>query len=385
MTTPRSWMMGLLAASCAVAAPLMAQEDAAPMSGFVLAGYGSALYGAGLDDFNSDFAASISPVLLYNLGEDILFEAELEFGVEGTATNTVLEYAQLDYLGFDRLQFTVGKFLLPFGVFGERLHPSWINKLPTMPLLYGHAHGGQAEEALLPLLSDLGVMVRYNQPLGGMDLNLSFYVTQGPMRVDTTALDPDGHTHSIVEAASVAAEGAGGTTAGSALTSHNVPPVAFGVSVPDNNKNKLVGVRVGLVSGPRFEIFLSGFHSMYDENDFLDLVGGNLAMEYRAGKSELRTELAWVGQEFSDNGTYRYFNTPGYYVQYGYRIGAVEPVVRWSHLLPGTVEGADVTPERQELALGLDYWVLPSVPLKLAYELDPDREDRLVLQWAFGF
>jgi hypothetical protein len=361
-----------------VVAPLAAQET--PLSDFVLAGYGSAGYSAGLDGFSSNFTASVAPVLLYRMGDDLLFEAELEFGVEGTRTETGLEYAQVDYLGFERLQLSFGKFLLPFGVFGERLHPTWINKLPTMPLLYGHSHGGQAEGALLPIMSDLGLMARYNQPLGGLNLDLSLYVTQGPMRVDPDAISPDDdHAHAVRDGDSA---GGGAAVGGAAYL---IPGVAFGVSLPDNNKNKMVGARVGLVKGPVFEIFVSGFHSMYDPNDYLDMVGGNLSIEHRTAAGELRTEVTFLGQEFSDNGTYRYLVSPGYYVQYAYRFGAFEPVLRWSHLLPGRVGAEDVTAERQELAIGFDYWVQPSIPVKVAYEMVPNREDRLLFQWAFGF
>lgn len=379
MTILRSLRIGAMASALAfVVAPLAAQET--PLSDFVLAGYGSAGYGAGLDGFASNFTASVAPVLLYRMGDDLLFEAELEFGVEGTRTETGLEYAQVDYLGFDRLQLTVGKFLLPFGVFGERLHPTWINKLPTMPLLYGHAHGGQAEGALLPIMSDLGFLARYNQPLGGLNLDLSLYVTQGPMRVDPDATSPDDdHAHAVR-----AGDGVGGGAVGGGAA-YAIPGVAFGVSLPDNNTNKMVGARVGLVKGPTFEVFLSGFHSMYDPDNYLDMVGGNLSIEHRTGLGELRTEVTFLGQEFSDNGTYRYLVSPGYYVQYAYRFGAFEPVLRWSHLLPGRVGAEDVTAERQELAIGFDYWIQPSIPVKVAYEMVPNREDRLLFQWAFGF
>lgn len=383
MTMLRSLRIGAMAGALAlVVAPLAAQET--PLSDFVLAGYGSAGYSAGLDEFSSNFTASVAPVLLYRMGDALLFEAEIEFGVEGASTETGLEYAQVDYLGFERLQLTVGKFLLPFGVFGERLHPTWINKLPTMPLLYGHAHGGQAEGALLPIMSDVGVMARYNQPLGGLNLDLSLYVTQGPMRVDSGVISPDGHAHAVR-----GVEGSGGAAAvgGAALAAagYTIPGVAFGVSLPDNNTNKMVGARVGLVKGPAFEIFLSGFHSMYDPNDYLDMVGGNLSMEHRSSVGELRTEVTFLGQEFSDNGTYRYLVSPGYYVQYAYRLGAFEPVLRWSHLLPGRVGAEDVTAERQEFAIGFGYWLRPSIPVKVAYEMVPNREDRLLFQWAFGF
>ncbi|NIP80578.1 MAG: hypothetical protein GWM90_15695, partial [Gemmatimonadetes bacterium] len=111
---------GLAGALALAAAPLTAQQS--PLANFVLAGYGSAEYIAGMDDFQSSFEASVSPVILYRMGDDLLFETELELEVEGASTNTALEYAQVDYLGFERLVFSVGKFLLPFGVFGERLH-----------------------------------------------------------------------------------------------------------------------------------------------------------------------------------------------------------------------------------------------------------------------
>ncbi len=134
--------VGLTAALCGLlAAPLVGQNQ----SGFVIAGYGSTTYeGVTQGVYRNDFSASVSPVLLYSKGTDILFEAELEFGLTGDATSTTLEYAQIDYLGFENVQFIAGKFLLPFGVFGERIHPTWINKLPTMPIVFGHAHGGVA-------------------------------------------------------------------------------------------------------------------------------------------------------------------------------------------------------------------------------------------------
>ena len=99
---------------------------------FVLSGYGDATYeAAATSDYPNDFSASVSPIFLYTMGGNILFEAELEFGLSGAATTTGLGYAQIDYLGFESVQIIAGKFLLPFGIFGERQHPTWINKLPT--------------------------------------------------------------------------------------------------------------------------------------------------------------------------------------------------------------------------------------------------------------
>lgn len=367
-----------------------AQEaDPSPFANFVLAGYGGTTYEAGLgSDFQNDFSASVSPVLLYSMGEDLLFEAELEFGLSGELTTTTLEYAQVDYLGFERVQVTAGKFLLPFGLFGERYHPTWVNELPSAPLLFGHAHGGVAEEALMPILSDAGAMVRYNHPLGGgaSNLDLSLYVTQGPRLV--TASDEeggDGHAHDIVPG-----EAAGHpvqlSPAQSAQSPFEIPQVGFGVAFADNNQNKMLGGRLGWVNGGSFEIHLSGFHAMYDPDDFLDYSGAALSFDTRRGAWELRGEGVFLRQEFQTvGGTFETLETPGYYVQLSRRAGAFEPVVRWSQLLDGEVDGVTARPGIEELALGVNYWLTPTVPLKVAYDVNPDGDDGMMVQWAFGF
>lgn len=366
-----------LLALLAMAGPLLGQQR----STAVLAGYGSALYEATADDeYVNNFSASVSPVILYTMGTDFLFETELEFSVEGEATQTTLEYAQLDYLGFDNVQIIAGKFLLPFGVFGERLHPSWINKLPTMPVLFGHAHGGVAEGSLLPIMADAGLMVRIAKPFGGdWALNFSGYVTQGPTLADAAA-EGDDHAHQDLRQASVVGDGAPGA-GGDALA----PPVAFGVAFGDNNKNKMLGGRLGLVKGGSFEIYASGFQAMYDPGNFLDFKGGALSVEYRRGGFELRGEGVLLQQEFEHDGGYETLDRSGFYLQASRRAGSWEPVVRWGYLSDPTVDGTAVEEGHQEVALGLDYWLASSLPVKLAWEFHEGRPDQFAIQWAFGF
>ena len=69
-----------------------------------------------------------------------------------------------------------GKFLLPFGTFMERLHPSWINRLPTKPLGFGH-------DGIAPS-SGIGVEFRGAFDLGKSKLNYSLYSTNGPRLKD---------------------------------------------------------------------------------------------------------------------------------------------------------------------------------------------------------
>lgn len=384
-STNRLAAVGAALAVLALASPTHGQDLSA-----VLAGYGSANYRAVMADGETpnDFSASISPILLFQAGDNLLFESEMEFELEGDATEVALEYAQVDYLGFDRFQITAGKFLLPFGVFSERLHPTWINKMPSAPPIYGHAHGGVAEGAVLPVLSDAGLMVRYAQPVGGIwKLNVSAWVSQGPRTVDPAAAGDDGHddVHSLVPADGDDDHGEHGDEP-AAASAFDIPDVAFGTSFGDNNTNKMLGARVGLVRGGGFEAYVSGFHAMIDPDDFLDLTGFNVAAEYRRGVFEMRGEAVLTRQEFvREETSYETVEKKGFYLQAARRFGAFEPVVRYAKILDAEVDGVTAEEGFDRIGLGLDYWLTPSVPVKAAYEIDPDGDDRVLLQWAFGF
>lgn len=385
---------------------LTAEATRAQETNFVLSGYGSADYAGRFNDsYGHDFTASVSPVFLYQMGNSLLFEAELEYELSGESTNTTLEYAQVNYQGFEQVQITAGKFLLPFGLFGQRYHPTWINKLPTMSLLFGHAHGGVAEGALLPVLSDAGLMIQGKQPLAGKwSLDGVVWASQGPMRVGEEGGDhddggDDGHVHAVAASSLAGAEAqlagsqrrvqkngslvnqtGGGTSGG------GVPDVGFGVAFPDNNQNKMLGTRLGVVYGSAFEVYASAFHAMYDSDDYLDLTGYNLAFAARPGSYKLRGEGILLRQEFEHSvDAFETITRKGYYLQLSRQIRSWEPVVRWSHLPEVKVEGQHVQEERRRLAVGMNYWLTSSIPLKLSYSLNLDGPDALYLQWALGF
>jgi len=350
-------------------------------STFILGGYGTTTYEAATTDgFPNDFSASVSPVILYSMGRNILFEAELEFGLTGASTTTALEYAQIDYLGFENWQIIAGKFLVPFGVFGERLHPTWINKLPTGPVLFGHGHGGVAEAGLLPILMDAGAMVRWAKPVGSnWAIDFSGYVTQGPRLAAVEAGEHDAEPeHGMLQASLLAGVPEHGEE-------FPAPAVAFGTSFTDNNKNKMLGARLGLVKGPSFEVYASAFHAMYDEGNFLSFKGEALSVEWRRSGFEFRGEAVATQQEFQADDHFEFLNRSGFYAQVSKRYGSWEPVMRWGTLADGTVDGAETIAGHNEFALGLDYWLEPTVPLKFAWEFHQDRDDRFYIQWAYGF
>ena len=376
---------GLMHALLALIATfLTVHTSAGQLSNMVVAGYGSATFDASPDsDFRNGFTASFSPVFLSSVGKNMLFEAELEFGLSGEATTTSLEYAQVDYLGFERVQLIAGKFLVPFGLFGARLHPTWINKMPTAPPIYGHAHGGASGSALLPILSDAGFMARYKAPVSkSWAFDVSAWISQGPVLIQEEAPDPaedvdDGHGHKSGLSSS--------DDHHETESAINIPSIGFGVAFSDNNSNKMLGARLGLVHVPSFEVYVSGFHAMYDPEEYLDIMGFNLAADWRRGGFDFRAEGILIRQEFEHNGGFETMSRTGYYLQAAKRKGRFEPVVRWSHLLESTVDGQIAKPEMRQLAIGVNYWIEPSVPVKLAYQIGLDGEDLVLLQWAFGF
>lgn len=343
----------------------------------VLAGYGSVGYSATLDDdFANDFSAAFAPIFLYEVGSNFLFSAELEFGLSGTQTETSLEYAQIDYFGFENVVLTAGKFLLPFGLFGERYHPSWINKLPTAPLIYGHSHGGVAEGSLLPVLSDAGALLKWNAGLSESSfLDISVWVSQGPR----IAAEEEEDEHDEEDAASLQLRRSIEDPDG-----FHIPDIGFGVAFADNNSNKMVGGRAGVVT-PVAEVYASGLTARYDDESDLTFKAVALSVVTRPGGWEFQGEAAFTWQEFGAVTERETLETPAFYVQSSRRMNRWEPVVRWSRHVEGEVDGVTARTGHDEVSLGMVYWLDTTIPLKFAYQLDPDNTDRITLQWGFGF
>jgi hypothetical protein len=106
---------------------------------------------------------------------------------------------------------------------------------------------------------------------------------------------------------------------------------------------------------------------------------------------ELRGEYAYLKR---DAGAVR-ANVQGYWLQAAYRLNRLfpdrtgwrgfanrlEPVIRWGQVLSFEEKNRD------QLALGLNYWLFESVPLKLSYELNDGAVDdnRFLLNLAYGF
>ena len=152
---------------------------------FMLRGYGHTgfEYMDSNDEAESTFLGlTYAPIFLYKHSDRLMFEAELEFKLEGNELEIGLEYADVMYVLNKNITVRAGKFLLPFGTFMERLHPAWINRLPNAPLGYGH-------DGIAPS-SGIGVELRGAFDLGGPRLNYSIYSTNGP-RLNDGSEEPE--------------------------------------------------------------------------------------------------------------------------------------------------------------------------------------------------
>jgi hypothetical protein len=85
------------------------------------------------------------PILLVPLGKKLLVESEFEMNLNATRSegqwgpavvDHSIEYLQVNYMAHPNLTITAGRFLTPFGIYRERIHPLWIRNLQEEPIIF---------------------------------------------------------------------------------------------------------------------------------------------------------------------------------------------------------------------------------------------------------
>jgi len=370
-----------------------------PEAKVFLSGYGAIGFQNQEGD-ESTFNALFAPIFHYQHSERLHFLIEGEFELEDDENSFALEIGQADIFINDYLTLVGGKFLIPFNTFSERTHPTWINKMPDLPIIYGHGgHGehGSPTAGIIPVLTDIGLQIRGGAPLPlakGSKINYSFYVINGPRAVieDEHAEDEgDEHVEELISAMNEeddhaedeadegdehSEEGEGGSV-----------DLVFGSNFDDINSNKTIGGRIGLLPVWNVELGASFMYGEANNNIDFYLLGFDGQFQYRG--LNVLAEYIRSENDLPGGGDQ---NVDGYYAQASYRlsglsfdngmadkiINGLEPVVRVGQIFQ---EGKDIS----QVAIGLNFWYLPSVPFKIAYQFNDEIPDSFLFQWAFGF
>ena len=355
---------------------------------FMIRGYGHTglNYQSSGDEKESSYVGSaFAPIFLFKHSDKLMFEAELEFVLENNELEIGLEYADVMYVLNKNMTVRAGKFLLPFGTFMERLHPAWINRLPTRPLGFGH-------DGIAPS-SGIGVELRGAFDLGGPTLNYSVYSTNGP-RLNDGSEEP---------------EEAG---------------LLMFQNFEDNNLSKAIGGRLGLLpfADSSTEIGFSAYSTTGtgEENSEYESVGaflyaldfafikqipglsGVIDVKAQYNNSNVDTATFIETHEDGDEEEYSFDNqSNSFYGQLSYRptmadsdfMKKLEFVGRYSNF--NAPEGAEWEEKSTQYACGINYWLTWRSVIKLSYQTtetegghDGDgitNTDGFFLHWAIGF
>lgn len=355
-------------------------------SEFLLRGYAHAGLEASADKVTFE-GGSFNPIFIYKQSDRLLFESELEFELENNKLDIGLEYANISYLLTKTLTLRVGKILTPYGIFVTRLHPAWINKFSTKPLGLGHS-------GILPT-SDIGIDLRGGTYIGSLKINYSLYLLNGP-QLNNGEEEPEeaGRLH-------------------------------YGLA-PDNNKNKAVGGRIGILpfSNSSLELGFSGMLGKVgeDKSVFEDIRSQLYAFDvtyvrnltFMKSVLDIKGQLSLVNVDQASFAvpldttglTYSFTNkSSSSFIQFSLRpallstriIRNLEFAARYSTLR--TPEGSEWESNVSQWEFGLNYWIDWRTAFKLTYRLVINRggngqpgdhggeipENGLFVHWAIGF
>ena len=337
-----------------------------------MAGYANVDAIAGSDRQEDGFtAARFAPIFHFQFSDRVLFEGELEIETNADGeTEIAAEYATIDLMLNDYMALVAGKFLSPIGQFRQNVHPSWINKLPTAPVGFGH--GGAAP------LSDLGVQLRGGIPLSGsMRANYALFTSNGPTLV--VDADPGEEVEIELETEAAASNGDG---------------------------NFVYGDRVGFLPVPALELGLSGALGkigVAGGHDVSDLAAGEPDRDYTVlgadaiynlDTLQLRGEFIQqtVGSEANSavagGAVTEELEYTAWYAQAAYRV----PDTKWEGVVRiGDLDTPGADANRSQWSAGVNYLFANHVIIKAAYTVDDyddnaiDDDERFNIQLAYGF
>ena len=318
------------------------------------------------------FAVNFNPEMFFRVNDWILFQGSLDAswnpGSSGASFSSGVADAQI-FLN-DYMELVLGAFDQPFDDFYEDNSAFWVNRFVTAPLPYG-------ARALVPP-SDIGMQVRGGYQWGqlGQDVDYTVWAANGPS-FDSALPEP---------------------VVGQMLNGFN--------NIGSNTNGRAYGGRIRVYPFPldsnlgRLELGTSTYNGKWQNGlwfnawavDF-NYLRGNL----QARGSYLETYRQMPGGASPDN-------RQGWYVQAGYFLNGLrlpflsselddyldrlEPLVRYSGVNQRAVVADEFSttpslgfsgsqsvfaPHAREVALGLDYWIAPSIAWQTEFDFELPR------------
>ena len=277
------------------------------------------------------FSAQIAPKLFFN--SEIEFE---HLGDVAKGGEVVVEEARLDFLVRPELNFRAGGLLVPFNQLNI-LHDGPLRELTDRPLV---------DRIIVPTTwTEPGAGVYGSVRLGPrLSMNYETYLVNG--------LGPG-----ISEAKGLREARRGG--------------------LKDNNRNKALVGRLGVVPGRGLELGVSGYEGKWDDDNQLSLSMLGLDLAYRRGPLKVLGEWARVRVERDAAAIAEGVpaELAGYYLEASYRLGRWAPVVHFSRMDPdrNQVSRYDVS----RLVLGLNYRPSEQALVKVEWQRNRERVDEI--------
>ena len=352
-----------------------AQAQVARTSKFAIVGYTSVSAKFNKEDGAAFNNLIFNPILLWQPHKNIVIEAEMETEIEGSETKIDMGYANASFFLNKYLTLRTGKFISPFGIFQDRLHPSWINKLPTVPV------GTGEDELGVGPTSEIGIDFRGGIPLGSAKMNYSIFFANGAQLI-TDPTDP----------------GKQGT-----LTYGNAETI---------NKKLTGGGRVGFLplSNSSLEVGFSYRNgNVGDKNSAYKSIGSQMyaldltyvkQLDFIKGLLDVKAQWNKVNVDRADytdpddptgNTLYTFDNKRNsFFTQAAYRpsmsqskfLKKTELVFRYAGFNPPT--GAKGLEEIKQYTYGINYWFTWRTAFKAAYQSQKNN-NAFFLQVAVGF
>ena len=314
------------------------------------------------------FSLEFEPLFLYRLNDWILFEGTVAATLPpGSGASFSLPVATAQFFLNDYLEINAGIFDEPFGDWYEDQSPLWVNRFITAPLLYG------AEPIVPP--TDIGIQLRGSAQWGslGQDADYTAWIANGP------SYDP-ALPKSVV---------------GQTLNPEN--------NIATNTNGRAFGGRFRFYPFPldsglgRLEVGASTYDGKWLDSNWLYSWGLSAAYLYK--DLQARAEYAESYRQMpAGSGP---DNRQGWYVQAGYFLQhlpsthisegldnilrRLELLARYSGVNQRSIVAEEITttpaigfsgspsifsPHAREVALGIDYWIEPSIVWQTEFDLE---------------